>query len=107
MYPLLVSSHRGDGPLDCLEKRRVVIHSLVRALTGCFIVPHRSALPNGGHLIGLLEYGIMLIAVLARRLQQKITAIADGVKGSPSLPSISCQAARPWILIFGKLLTSI
>ena len=70
-----------------------------------FIVRHMPALLNDGRLIGLLEYG--LVAVLARHLQQKIIGIADDVKGSPSLSSLSCQAARTWILDFGQLLTSI
>ena len=38
---------------------------------------HQACLTNDGHLLGLLEYGLMVI--LARRLQQKIIGTADGV----------------------------
>ena len=58
-------------------------------------------LPNGGHLLGLLEYG--LVVVLAQQLKQKMIGIADGIKCSPYLSPISCQAARPWILDVGQL----
>ena len=51
---------RKTDPLIVRMKKRVVVHSVVHALPGYFIVCHTSAIPNSGRLIGMLEDGVMV-----------------------------------------------